>query len=607
MFTNFIYAVVVLNMITLSLYWYREPDAVEQTTGIVFAIFFIDALQWLFIGIYAAEAVMKLTFYGRDYFEYLWNIFDFVILIGMILFTAMAHSIHNDKLDLGMYLFQSAKLLILFKHVKMLKSMLQVIVLALPNIISFGVLLLIVVYLFAVIGVFLFAGIKLQKYLEEHANFQNIWTAFIQAFRMITLDGWIDVMHDMMRPNAQFFQCVDNPTYNDYVTNEHEPIGCGVIYSPIYCISLIVILPFIFVNLFIAIVAETVMEIHRLSHSVLNDERLNKFLQIWNKYDPGATGFIDYSIMWHILVELDEPLGASQIEMSGQYYSAITLWMMQLKVYYHNSTGNHCLEFYDVLEALVKRSLYRPQTLDKIYNNDSKELLVQGLEELWDQKAQLTMENPKYVENIEDLRYYTRAKEGKAKNPDYVLIKAKMSTVVWLILRINKKLKLKVKQRRKAELKRKEEAKIADGSPKVLTQQPPNKFPEMPPQTIPKPPSQIIPETSPQTITKPPPQISPESSPELLPRALQYYGHAESVVYEDSVKLEPKEEEKLSWSIRSELNSSNLSEHGGIQVKQTPRVFWKNNVGSAHAGAGLKSIKHTQPKRSKLLFRRTKK
>ncbi len=152
--------------------------------------------------------------------------------------------------------------------------------------------------------------------------------------------------------------------------------------------------------------------------------------------------------MWHVLAELGEPLGASEKEMNSRYYSAMTLWTLQLKLYLSSKTHHHLLAFYDVLEALVKKTLYRPQTLDKIYNNASKETLISGLTELWEQRAHLAMDTPEYVDKIEDLRYYYNSKKRQHENPEYVLIKARMPTVVWLILRICKELRRRVKLRK---------------------------------------------------------------------------------------------------------------------------------------------------------------
>eukprot|EP01022_Parablepharisma_sp_SALTPOND_P017475 TRINITY_DN27_c0_g2_i1.p2 TRINITY_DN27_c0_g2~~TRINITY_DN27_c0_g2_i1.p2 ORF type:complete len:498 (-),score=73.78 TRINITY_DN27_c0_g2_i1:69-1562(-) len=428
------------------------------------------------MAIYIIEASLKLLFYGYDYFIDGWNIFDFAIIICIILSTIIAKSTDDETITVLMYAFRATKLLVLFKYIKLLQKMFQVIVLALPSIVSFALLLFIMMYLFAIIGVFLFAGIKRQTFIEGHANFDNFWTAFLLVFRMSTLDGWNDLMHDAMRQRAQYFHCIDYPTYDDISANGGDPIGCGVLYSPVYFILVVLILPFMFLNLFIAIVVATIMEITKLSESVLSDEKLGKFLDVWKKYDPDAIGFVEYSKMWNIIVDLGEPLGASEKDMYGRYYSAITLWMLQLKIYCYEKDNGHYLAFYDVLEALVKRTLYRPQTLNKIYNNQSKEMLVKGLEELWDQRAQMCMDDSKYVEKIEDLRYYYKSKGRKGENPEFKQLNTKIQSVVWITLKVCKKLRQQAKARKrrmKEEAERAEKAKKEEKKEITIEENPP--------------------------------------------------------------------------------------------------------------------------------------
>ncbi len=229
---------------------------------------------------------MKLTFYRADYFADGWNTFDLVILVCWAFFTILDASVNHDHITLGLYWFRTCKLLVLFQKLPVLRKVFQMISLALPSIINIALLLFLIMYLFAIIGVFLFSGIKLQTYIEGHANFQNFWTAFLVVFRLSTFDGWNDLMHDAMRGHSQYFDCVDYPTYDNIHANGDVPLGCGMSYAPAFFISLIVVVPFIFLNLFVAVVVNTVMEITKLSESVLSDERLAKFLQIWKKYDP---------------------------------------------------------------------------------------------------------------------------------------------------------------------------------------------------------------------------------------------------------------------------------------------------------------------------------
>eukprot|EP00826_Nyctotherus_ovalis_P051097 TRINITY_DN636_c0_g1_i1.p1 TRINITY_DN636_c0_g1~~TRINITY_DN636_c0_g1_i1.p1 ORF type:complete len:441 (-),score=131.58 TRINITY_DN636_c0_g1_i1:149-1471(-) len=320
---------------------------------------------------------------------------------------------------------------------------------SLPSVFNSALLFFLMMYIFAVVGNCFFSDIKLQEYLNAHANFQNIITAFLTLFRISTYDGWNDIMHDAMRERSPSFYCIPNPSYDDIAANGGEAIGCGNRYYAIYFVLSIIIIPYTFLNIFVAIVVGSVIEIAQLSSSVLSDEHLNMFLAVWKRYDPKAEGFVEYSHVWNILYELPEPLGAVSIQMNDRYYSAMTQWMLQLRIYRSKNNGLHYVTFYDVLEGLVKKSLYKPQTVDKIYNNLSKEALIKGLQELWDQRTQLVMDIDLYMNRMEDLYYYYELRKRFEARSNYTPIKVNLPFLVWTILKISKQLKTKVKERMK--------------------------------------------------------------------------------------------------------------------------------------------------------------
>lgn len=41
----------------------------------------MDVVNYVFSGIFAVEAILKLIVYGRRYFKDRWNVFDFFVLI----------------------------------------------------------------------------------------------------------------------------------------------------------------------------------------------------------------------------------------------------------------------------------------------------------------------------------------------------------------------------------------------------------------------------------------------------------------------------------------------------------------------------------------------
>ncbi len=157
---------------------------------------------------------------------------------------------------------------------------------------------------------------------------------------------------------------------------------------------------------------------------------------------------IEYSSVWRFLCDLGTPLGVSEKKLCNRYYAAMTLWMLEVKIYQHKQLYYHYVEFYDVLEALVKKTIYKKQTLYKIFNNSSKDALVDGLQDLWNEKSKLTMEEQTSLGKIEALTFYYNAKKAKEAQSLYTLIKAQLPMLVWITLRITRTLRLKVKQRK---------------------------------------------------------------------------------------------------------------------------------------------------------------
>jgi hypothetical protein len=67
-------------------------------------------------------------------------------------------------------------------------------------------------------------------------------------------------MNDCGSQHSIYFDCVHNPTYNEYRAGTLESgsksaVGCGTYYvSFVYFISFIMVIAFIFLNLFIAVI-----------------------------------------------------------------------------------------------------------------------------------------------------------------------------------------------------------------------------------------------------------------------------------------------------------------------------------------------------------------
>ena len=69
------------------------------------------------------------------------------------------------------------------------------------------------------------------------------------------------------------YPCVESPTYEDFVANGHEPVGCGnVLVAQTYFLSYIFIVGLIFLNLFIAIILQGYYQTQDQEKQVVNSD-----------------------------------------------------------------------------------------------------------------------------------------------------------------------------------------------------------------------------------------------------------------------------------------------------------------------------------------------
>ena len=100
------------------------------------------------------------------------------------------------------------------KRIKQLRKIFNTFEVALPNLIQVGSLLVLVQIIYSVLGVYLFAKIKVAENepnsfmgLSRHANFQNFGLAMLTLFRIATGEAWEELMWDCMKPRSILFKC----------------------------------------------------------------------------------------------------------------------------------------------------------------------------------------------------------------------------------------------------------------------------------------------------------------------------------------------------------------------------------------------------------------
>jgi voltage-gated sodium channel len=163
-----------------------------------------------------------------------WNWFDFTIVVLSIISLFQHIFEHPEFLEVAR-LFRVMRLL---EVSKALIAVERKIVSIIPTIFSFALLLGVLLFIYAIIGIFLFSH---HKY--ENADFTSLGHAFLTLFQLMTLDGWSEMMY------------AASANYNDSILIKG------------YFISFVVLTAIISFNVFVAVLTSQVHE------KVMEDQR----------------------------------------------------------------------------------------------------------------------------------------------------------------------------------------------------------------------------------------------------------------------------------------------------------------------------------------------
>lgn len=173
----------------------------------------------LILGLFLLEVVLNLSVYRLSYFKSGWNVFDFVIVSIAILPTSGAFSILR-----AFRIFRSLRLI---KTIPKLRFIVEALLHSLPSLIWIFVLLSLVFYVFAVVGTTAFGA-------DFPHWFGTLGASMFTLFQIMTLEGWAEISRTIQ---------------------EAQP------FAMFYFISFILIASYTTLNIFIAIVVNTMSEI----------------------------------------------------------------------------------------------------------------------------------------------------------------------------------------------------------------------------------------------------------------------------------------------------------------------------------------------------------
>lgn len=210
---NAIIVVIILNAITLGL----------ETSSTVTAHIggFLLRIEQLVLAIFVIEILIKLFAFGPRFFRNSWNIFDFLI-VGIALMPATGPFAILRALRI-------LRVLRLLTKIDRLRHIIESLLKAIPSIGWIVFLLLMVFYIFAVMGTQLFAA----SFPEQ---FGHLGRTLYTLFQIMTLESWSQGIS--------------------------RPVMAAYPFAWLYFVTFILITAFVVLNLFIGIIVSTMQEKH---------------------------------------------------------------------------------------------------------------------------------------------------------------------------------------------------------------------------------------------------------------------------------------------------------------------------------------------------------
>ena len=132
----------------------------------------IENINLAFTIIFATEAAMKIMALGRSYFKESWNKFDLFIVIFSLIEITLNEIYGFDLPIISLFrIFRIGRVLRIMKSASNLRVAFTTFILTLPAVANIGALILLFLYIYTILGVQLFAKVKVNGVLNNYANF----------------------------------------------------------------------------------------------------------------------------------------------------------------------------------------------------------------------------------------------------------------------------------------------------------------------------------------------------------------------------------------------------------------------------------------------------
>lgn len=232
------------------------------------------------------------------------------------------------------------RVLRLIKSAKGIRTLLFALMMSLPALFNIGLLLFLVMFIYAIFGMSNFAYVKKESGIDDLFNFETFGNSMICLFQITTSAGWDGLLAPILNNHEDDCNnATEHPGSSVKGDCGNPPVGIA------FFVSYIIICFLVVVNMYIAVILENFSVATEESADPLSEDDFEMFYEVWEKFDPRATQFMEYNKLSDFADTLDPPLRIAKP-------NKMELISMDLPMV--SGERIHCL---DILFAFTKRVL----------------------------------------------------------------------------------------------------------------------------------------------------------------------------------------------------------------------------------------------------------
>ncbi|CAB1435050.1 unnamed protein product [Pleuronectes platessa] len=231
------------------------------------------------------------------------------------------------------------RVLRLIKSAKGIRTLLFALMMSLPALFNIGLLLFLVMFIYAIFGMSNFAYVKRESGIDDLFNFETFGNSMICLFQITTSAGWDGLLAPMLNKNEDCNATMEHPGSNVKGNCGKPAVGIT------FFVSYIIICFLIVVNMYIAVILENFGVATEESTDPLSEDDFEMFYEVWERFDPHVSQFMEYRMLSDFADDLDPPLRIAKPN---------KLELMSMDLPMVSGERIHCL---DILFAFTKRVL----------------------------------------------------------------------------------------------------------------------------------------------------------------------------------------------------------------------------------------------------------